>query len=385
MSRYRRAQVLGTGRHVLLQAKQTRHSAHFAAHFSATCLRIVMSTDSSQDPLNHLLSLARSPSAKRAPIFIGFLIFFLYFLDIGYFPPIELFNLASLLISAFIIGSLLLACLSLSFWFPGWAWMDSTFRDKAYLRALASRQFNQSRSIKLDFRVGVILTNLCLPIIIVIGAQCLSAIFFKSTIYYAIAFFSAIPIVSIPASYFLTNLNRMRISFFIEQCFISSLILLFSSLVWLLVFISLMQTRKLELVNSIIVSGVATVICISISPFFSLLEFRIAFICRTTLISIALVLTGAHEFLPSKIVSLLGIGNYYAKEVFVKGNHCNFPGNNNQNDQYCSIQHPLILWGQGDIWKLGVSIDHYVLNKNESCTIKNGCLQTMLLPRDGLK
>lgn len=336
------------------------------------------------EPLNHLLSLAKSPFTKRAPIFIGFLIFFAYFIKIKYFPPIELFSLASLLISAFIIGSLTLACIALSFWFPGWAWMDSTFSDKKYHKALAIRKISQEKNSTLDYRTGAILTHLCAPITLTITLQCISAIYLKDTWHYALAFFIIAFSIAILSSYILKKRSNMHFSFFIEQCFTSSLILIFSSLLWLIVSISLLQTRNFTALQSIITSSIGTIFCISISSLFSLLERRIATICRIILIAIVLAVTGAHNFLPGKIISILGIGNYFAHLIYLHPDHCDYFISENTGNENCLISRPLILWGQGDIWKVGVSLEHYVPNRNETCTTENGCMRTMLLPKESI-
>src|SRR5690606_1941689 len=70
----------------IYKATQTRHTTDLAV-IAGIIYEDFMQKDSSFDPISHLLSFAKSPFAKRAPIFMGFLLFFLYFLDIGYFPP----------------------------------------------------------------------------------------------------------------------------------------------------------------------------------------------------------------------------------------------------------------------------------------------------------
>ncbi|WP_404436996.1 hypothetical protein [Stutzerimonas chloritidismutans] len=341
--------------------------------------------DNESNAFNQASRLVKTSFIQRSPIVLGFLIFFAYFLETAYFPPIELFGLASLLISAFLIGSAVVICIIACFWFPGWAWSDSIFKDKSYLRAAAYKEITGDQNRRISHRFTSIFGHLCIPLAFTTSLICAYSIYIDDAWTFTISSLITVLLTSLFSAWILRKRYNLSLTFYAEQCFISFLVLLFSNLIWFLILVSLQQEWTSEIAKSAILASIITIFTISLSAIFSQLEWRIALISRIFLLSVLIIASGMIQTIPGKIVSKLGLGNYEAKSIILTRSYCEIAKNQLQKSDGCSIENPFVIWGQGDMWKIKVNLESYVINhaehRTEKCMLINGCVLNVLIPR----
>lgn len=341
------------------------------------------------NPLHQFYLRNESFLLKGAPLFIGFMMFFLYFTQNSFFPAIDLFGLASLMLSAFLIGSAFCLIAGLGLWYPGAFWVSSTLGDQVIRRKLwRNKPGKRSDS---DHSLLLIMTHLFLPFLAtgLINAGIATAV---GNLWLCLGLVASATIaVSGIASYLLARRFSLQRTELYEQLFVLCAAQVFSLVLYIVVALLLsrefnaLHTSRLSY-EAIWLAPILTTAAITVSALSSQVMWQYSIAIRFVLVILLALPTGLVKDLPPQVMRWLGAGNYKAHEVLLAPDECKALSAQYPSISGCVLHDVKVVWGLGDTLKMRLALADYQENQISCnrCADENKCTQALILSKSAV-
>ncbi|MDU9393143.1 hypothetical protein [Pseudomonas sp. zfem002] len=322
---------------------------------------------------------------KGVPLFIGFLIYFIYFCQISFFPSVDLFALTSLLVSAFLMGAALIVVVSLGLFFPGWSWADTCIKKENsigtyFFGATGMDGMTASRFMLIWFALPLLLNTV------------LSVLSWKShdESWSVTAIFIVIPL-ALPVVFggWLKKVSGGTWSQIINYIVFTWLSLLCTNVACFIIgftFLSSFEDWNGRVSPEAAVVGwsLGSLIVLA-NAAASRLSLRAGLAASLCLAVIALVAMRGTVVFPARMMAILGVGHYQSQKVLLKKETCETLSNSIPLVDGCAISKPWVVWGVGDVFKLrvakGVSSESTI---SRPCGPHGGACQELILAKESV-
>lgn len=318
---------------------------------------------------------------KGIPLAVGFLIFFTYFCQTKFFPSIDLYSLILLLISAFIIGSAVMTAITLGYFFPGWSWVDSAFRRDNGMWASYSSHTGETEVAAAKF----MLLWLARPLLL--NSFCTALIW--STLDRLWLIISSSLVLQVIIVFFFGELisRKPGMSLKLSLDYIGSTFatLSFTTIICLISSVALQSTYgdfdgHLSIPVALSAWAIGSVVILA-NAAASRCSFAAAFSISIALSLLAICGMRGPEVLPSKFVSVLGVGHYQADQIILEKETCSALSKTLKADQ-CIIPKAWVIWAIGDMYKLRALKTDSVASKAElGCKSQSENCTDLVLPK----
>ncbi|WP_426112026.1 hypothetical protein [Pseudomonas sp. DSP3-2-2] len=325
---------------------------------------------------------------KGAPLLIGFLIFFIYFMDNSFFPAIDLFSLVSLLTAAFIIGSFFIIATFLGLIYPAKSWFHLFLADGSIWGDITGGSpANQQKAKKL------IHWFFTLPVIISCSLNTVIIEVSHSTLFKMWAFFITAAVVSVTFGGAITKVFNLSASAFKKYVMTIWPPLIFSNFICFGFEIALLESDETNNGLTALTSPAITGTCIGLLLILITIYTIQAKSIRTTFMAITtgfavMILMGMQHSVPSQIVKTLGVGNYTARSIILKPEMCQSLKEASFIIDHCTIGWVHVIWELGDAYKISYKPDYRKIDKNgdrlTECPGIEPCGTILTLPKDSV-
>jgi len=325
---------------------------------------------------------------KGAPLLIGFLIFFLYFAENSFFPSTDLFGLASLMLSAFIVGAGILAIAVLGLWLPTWMWTTTILGDSSIWQKLNSGK--KANVGDQHVALGLIIAYFVFPCL-------LTSIAWIAAIY---LFFSGISSTFTLALFLLVGTATATIiarTYKISWRKLPSLIAgvgvpiglygLIAAVVTLQLYKHVATSgTQLELACALAISCAFTWMVVSAYAITHKMHWKLSLSLKLFFALVIAIPSNMYREVPDFIVNLLGAGNYEATSLLLSDSQCKTLTNKYPDIEKCTLDNVHVIWGLGDTLKIRVALHNFISGDflTYPCTARTGCLNDLTIAKDGV-
>nr|WP_288359295.1 hypothetical protein [uncultured Pseudomonas sp.] len=298
---------------------------------------------------------------KVAPITIGFSIFLFYFCKYQFFPSFDLFSLGSLLIAAAVLGLLVFGLIMLGACGPGLFWSEIFLKDKEVIKEL-NYYLPKDEKLRKPANATFIRSYFLCPTTL---CACTSIYILISDNEYA-RYFIALPMLACLALA-LELKSRYELSTGSLVIFILASTISYTSGTLISVAVGI-ASIKTHVPDSSEFYQILMLLLVAITMNLVFAIFAISLqnlktsntIFFGTLLSLILSFGNkAWEILPEGIAKALGVGNYTAEEIHIKGEPCEIktiPWKQKESEQ-CTLGDTKIIWSLGDTYRIRVQVD----------------------------
>lgn len=322
---------------------------------------------------------------KGTPLFIGFIIFFLYFCQNSFFPSIDLFGITSLLISAFLLGTAVVVSIMLGLVFPGWSWTDACLRQNEKLWTT-----HVDSSKKPWFRyTNIILKCFAIPLIICSATTALAWIFISDIRILLVATIG-LPIVTGGIAGLLEGkIYKLPPPFRIECGFATFISLIMTNIICLLTLWTLQATQFPDHAEVIPwVAGISWLLgsmIVIVNALASQLGLKYWMAISLLVTLLAMMATQMPTSLPPKIMAILGVGHYPAKQIILNEDACKALKGSIVSTENCAIENPWIIWSAGDIFKIRLNVRTFIDTHTTCKSCEKGlCSNDLIISKDSV-
>ncbi|WP_253306757.1 hypothetical protein [unidentified bacterial endosymbiont] len=302
---------------------------------------------------------------KITSLLIGYSIFLFYFIQNDFFPNMDIFNWGSLIISAFILGSLWFFILISFIIVVSYCWSNFVVKDKILLKKIAHKKGDwllddlYLRKITIYcFWIPLLINNLLL---VLIGYA------FKNA-YVITSVFILMPIIlgGITAS---TLWKKLQLPY--KRCleyFMMITYSIFISSVFCIIFSYIFQDNISHLNEIIFLFFIfITTMFINIITVLFIEKNKLGvFMIIISFFYFLFFLTNIGKSFPAKVVKTLNIGNYQASQVYLTSESCQRLQETQllEISPQCSVENIEVLWDIGGryIFKVAVNGEQEILS-----------------------
>ena len=321
---------------------------------------------------------------KGVPLAVGFLVYFTYFCQTSFFPSIDLYSLILLLISAFIIGSAVMLSITFGYFFPGWSWVDSIFRKDTGIWASYTRQTGETEVAAVRFMLRwlarpLLLNSICTALIWSTIDNLWLVLITSIVLQLVIVFIFGELIFRLPG---------MNLNLALDYLSTTFATLSFTNIICLLASLALQSTYDdfnghISLPVAFSAWAIGTVVILA-NAAASRCSFFVAFSISITLSLLAICGMRGPVVLPSKFVSILGVGHYQADQVVLQKETCAALSNSLKADQ-CIIRNTWVIWAAGDLYKFRLLKTGSDEAKSKAgCKLNNESCMELALPKSAV-
>lgn len=300
---------------------------------------------------------------KSVPLAVGFLIFLIYFCQNNFFPSFDVFSLTSLLIAAFVIGLAAYLVLVFGIAAPGFFWFDTFAQDSQVKEELEySSKWRSSYRNNENYRVlGRIYLFLPLLFCNLFFLWMITSGCFDYTWQAALSVFIPFTLCLLAAA----ELRRDYLLGFgsvIKYVITTFFSIFLSSAVNMIVILMVMKAHFETADNAVqmlvaVVTTVALVVAFFVTAIAGLTHYKYTVLFSALFAILFTIIIGAWATFPKNIVKMLGIGNYAASEVLLKGEACKemTAAFKEFISDKCVIKEANVVWSLGETYRLQVS------------------------------
>ncbi len=291
-----------------------------------------------------------SAIAKIFPPLLGFAIFLSYFYQHKFYPSFDLFQFSSLLLSAFILGIIVIGALIAALSAPGflvfYLFLNTKEIKEEITYALPYTKDKRDKTI-------LLLLGVCYYLPFVVSTLAMTTILLYYTTLYSLSFFIIPTIIALCAGITLQHLFKLPKFSFIKYTASSYAAML---LINFLGFgIALKSSDFIESVNSEVlrtailfcIPTAITIIATTCSMgYFAGFRFVLNF---STFFAILIAsYSGILTTLPEKTMNHLGLGNYTAEKIILSSDYCDSETSKFIPTGDCTLHDAHVVWSFGE-------------------------------------
>ena len=327
---------------------------------------------------------------KGTPLLMGFFIFFAYFIQHAFFPTVDLFSLASLLTAAFFIGAFFLISVFLVLVYPAWSWSRFFLLDQELWQNKKETTANKDKDKDKDKDSIIIVTEFfVLPILLSCVLNSWGGSIFPSVEYKISIFFLSAALVSLLFGLLVCwhhKLSKLTIVKYIATTFPP---LIFSNLICLSLEVAFLYSDKdqnpiLKSIPPVLFGTMAGIFLVSIIAYTTHKHSLEYAFMSATMALLCIGLTDIQSTAPPQIVKMLGVGNYTASAIILKGETCQSSRDTGYILRDCTLEDPFIIWGLGDSYKLVHTGYFRSKGRNSSCSDEKLCKAEITIPKESV-
>lgn len=300
---------------------------------------------------NYFIAQNFSVISKIVPPLFGFVIFLSYFYQHKFYPSFDLFQFSSLLLSAFIIGFLVIGTLTAILSAPGflvhYLFLDAKKIKEDITYALPYTKEKRGEAV-------LLLVGICYYLPFSASALAVAAILLNYTSLFKFAFFVVPAVIALCAGIALqTRFNLPKSSFF-KYATASYLAMLLVNLLasgMILESSDFIESIESELVKTVIFFSIPMIISIIVSTcsmgYYAGLSFVLHFSVFFAVFLAAY--SGILTTLPEKTMRSLGLGNYTAERIILSSEYCDAETKKIFLNDECTLHDVNVIWSFGEI------------------------------------
>lgn len=342
------------------------------------------SSKENEDSLDNFILLIKNnikTIIKAAPATIGFFLFLIYFCKYQFFPSFDLFSLGSLLIAASILGLLVFALITFGISTPGLFWVDIFLKDKDVSEDFSYALPKNDEKKKKVAQLRIIRAYFFLPatlcaytnIYAILSEHTYASYMFGAP--FVICLFLAI---GLRCEYGLSIVSLLKFSL---ASLLSFALSSFISLAFCIVAIKAHIPGESDLAQTLLALFITITMTITFTVCaIAFQNFKYSHTIFFSMIFAFLlsIISNLWGTLPDGIAKALGIGNYVALEIHIKGEPCkikNIPWKDNKNNS-CSLTNTKVIWSLGDTYRLRITTK----NKTRDLSIPTSNIVSVIKP-----